>query len=49
MLTFSPDGTKLLVANEGEPNSYGQPDSMDPEGSISVITVNRGGTPTVRY
>lgn len=47
MLTFTPDGRHVLVANEGEPNSYGQPDSVDPEGSISVITVNRGGKPTV--
>ena len=47
MLTFTQGGTKLLVANEGEPNSYGQLDSVDPEGSISVITVNQGGVPTV--
>ena len=47
MVTFTPDGRYLLVANEGEPNSYGQPDSVDPEGSISVITVNRGGKSTV--
>lgn len=37
MLTFTPDGKYLLVANEGEPNSYGQEDSVDPEGSISII------------
>lgn len=37
MLTFTPDGRHLLVANEGEPNSYGQMDSVDPEGSVSVI------------
>lgn len=43
MLTFTPDGKQLLVANEGEPNSYGQADSVDPEGSVSIITVN-GGT-----
>ncbi|SFC29917.1 choice-of-anchor I family protein [Massilia yuzhufengensis] len=47
MLTFTPDGRSVLVANEGEPNSYGLADSIDPEGSVSVITVNRGGTPTV--
>lgn len=37
MVTFSPDGKRLVVANEGEPSSYGQPDSIDPEGSITVI------------
>lgn len=47
MLTFTPDGLRVIVANEGEPNSYNQADSVDPEGSVSVITVNRGGTPTV--
>jgi len=44
MLTFTPDGRHLLVANEGEPNSYGQGDSVDPEGSISLIAVS-GLTP----
>ncbi|WP_127846321.1 choice-of-anchor I family protein, partial [Psychroflexus aestuariivivens] len=39
MLTFTPDGTKLLVANEGQPNAdY----SIDPEGSVSVIDVTGG-------
>lgn len=47
MITFTPDGRKLLVANEGEPNSYGLPDSVDPEGSISIITINDGRNPTV--
>jgi len=47
MLAFTPDGRRLLVANEGEPNSYGQADSADPEGSVSVITVNGGTTPSV--
>jgi hypothetical protein len=45
MVTFTPDGNHLLVANEGEPNSYNQPDSVDPEGSISVIAVS-GLSPT---
>lgn len=47
MLTFTPDGRFVLVANEGEPNSYGLPTSVDPEGSVSVITVNRTGISTV--
>jgi len=37
MLTFTPDGTKVLVANEGQPNeNY----TIDPEGSVSVISIN---------
>ncbi|MBL8514054.1 MAG: choice-of-anchor I family protein [Betaproteobacteria bacterium] len=48
MVTFTPDGRHILVANEGEPNSYGAADSVDPEGSVSIITVNRsGGASTV--
>ena len=36
MVTFTPDGTKILTADEGEPNDdY----SVDPIGSISVITL----------
>ncbi|MCG1037213.1 choice-of-anchor I family protein [Polaribacter sargassicola] len=37
--SFTPDGTKVVVANEGQPNSdY----SIDPEGSISIIDVTAG-------
>jgi uncharacterized protein len=45
MVTFSPDGTKVLTANEGEPNSYnnaGGTISVDPEGSISIIDISGG-------
>lgn len=40
-LAFSPDGKALLVANEGESNGYGRADSVDPEGSISVIDLRQ--------
>jgi len=36
MVKFTHDGTQLITANEGEPIS----ESIDPEGSISIITLN---------
>ncbi len=39
MVTFSQDGKKLVVANEGEPSSEYL---ADPEGSISVIDLSAG-------
>jgi len=36
MVTFTPDGTKAITANEGEPSSTY---AVDPEGSISIIDV----------
>ncbi|KQQ88066.1 hypothetical protein ASF77_15240 [Massilia sp. Leaf139] len=48
MLTFTPDGKHVIVANEGEPNSYGLADSIDPEGSVSIIDVTDIRNPVER-
>ncbi len=38
MLTFTPDGQFVVVANEGEPSAdY----STDPAGSVSIISVSK--------
>ncbi len=41
MVVFTPDGRRLLVANEGEPHDYCTPGlDHDPVGSISIIDVD---------
>lgn len=41
-VAFSPDGKHLVVANEGELSATFKTDGIDPEGSISIITVSNG-------
>ena len=48
MLTFTPDGRRIVVANEGEPFAGFEGDlpaydpSRDPAGSVSIIDLRRG-------
>lgn len=37
MLTFTADGSKILIANEGEPDG-----DIDPEGSVSIVDIAGG-------
>ncbi len=44
MLTFTPNGNKLIVANEGTPNAIADEVydlDIDPEGSVSIIDVKK--------
>ena len=43
MVTFTPDGSKILIAHEGEPD-YGA--GLDPEGSIGIFTPTGGVSTT---
>ena len=40
MVTFTPDGSKILVANEGEPRNGYDEDITDPVGSVTIIWLN---------
>ncbi|MBU3699231.1 MAG: hypothetical protein FGM33_04365 [Candidatus Kapabacteria bacterium] len=45
MLTFTPNGQRVIVCNEGEPEiNY----TVDPEGSVSIINVTNPTAPTVQ-
>ena len=56
-MTFNANGTKLVIANEGEPNwgpvaadgSYPQAYSVDPEGSIGIIDITARGRTNPRF
>lgn len=50
MLTFTPDGRSVLVANEGTPNARPTPaglDPADPPGSVSIIDVHSRAVTTL--
>lgn len=44
-LTFTPDGSKIVVANEGEPTEV----NTDPAGSISIIDLGTGQVVTLGF
>lgn len=49
MVTFTPDGSKILVANEGEPrNGYGT-NAIDPKGSVTVIDTVSKNAKTIDF
>ena len=49
MVTFSPNGTKILTANEGEPRMGYEGGAVDPAGSVSVIDVVTGVAQNVGF
>lgn len=49
MVTFTPDGSKILTANEGEPREgYGDA-ATDPAGSVTIVTVADGTATTAGF
>ncbi len=48
---YTPDGSRLLVANEAEPNSYNNNTftSVDPVGSVSIINTSTYGVQTAGF
>ncbi|WP_150051093.1 choice-of-anchor I family protein [Methylomonas rhizoryzae] len=48
-VTYTPDGSRLLVANEGEPSSYSIGPAGDPEGSVSIIDTSTFAVQTAGF
>lgn len=50
MVTFTPDGSKILTANEGEPRlGYTNDAAVDPAGSVTVIDVKSATAQTIGF
>lgn len=49
MITFTPDGTKIFTANEGEPREGYTAPAVDPEGSVTVIDASTGTAVTAGF
>lgn len=49
MVTFTPDGSKILVADEGEPREGYGADAIDPKGSVTIINIADRTTQTVDF
>ena len=49
MVTFTPDDSRILTANEGEPREGYADGAVDPAGSVTVITVSDGTAVNVDF
>ena len=50
MVTFTPEGSKILTANEGEPRmGYSAAGAVDPKGSVSIIDAETFNVETVGF
>lgn len=49
MVTFTPDGSKILTANEGEPRQGYGTDATDPAGSVTIVDAANKNAQTVGF